>query len=50
VVDVSDRAARLVGRVYGSQGQQLTQTPTNFNLQVEAAVGGALIDPRSIGR
>jgi hypothetical protein len=48
VVDVSDRAARLIGRVYGSQGQQLTQTPTNFNLQVEAAVGGALIDPRSI--
>jgi len=47
-VDVSDRAARLLGRVYGSQGQQITQTATNFNLQSEIAVGGALIDPRSI--
>src|SRR6266850_2036543 len=45
-VDVSDRAARLLGRVYGSQGQQITQTATNFNLQSEIAVGGALIDPR----
>ena len=47
-VDVSDRAARLVGVVYGSQAQQLKQTATNFNLQSELAVGGTLIDPRSI--
>jgi hypothetical protein len=47
-VDVSDRAGRLVGVVYGSQGQQVKQTATNFNLQVEVAVGGTLVDPRSI--
>lgn len=47
-VDVSDRAARLLGVVYGSQAQQLKQTATNFNLQVEIATGGTLIDPRSI--
>jgi hypothetical protein len=47
-VDVSDRAARLVGVVYGSQAQQLKQTATNFNAQVEVAVGATLIDPRSI--
>lgn len=46
--DPSDRAARLLGVVYGSQGQQLKQTATNFNLQVESAVGATLIDPRSI--
>ena len=46
--DVTDRAARLLGIVYGSQNQQLKQTPTNFNLQSEIAVGGTLIDPRSI--
>jgi len=48
VWDVSDRAARLVGVVYGSQAQQLKQTATNFNSQVEVAVGATLIDPRSI--
>jgi hypothetical protein len=47
-LDVSDRAGRLVGVVYGSQGQQLKQTATNFNLQTEIAVGGVLVDPRSI--
>lgn len=47
-VDVSDRAARLVGVVYGSQAQQLKQTASNFNAQVEVAVGATLIDPRSI--
>jgi hypothetical protein len=46
--DISDRAARLLGIVYGSQSQQLKQTATNFNLQAELAVGGTLIDPRSI--
>lgn len=47
-VDFSDRAARLVGRIYGSQGQQLLQTAVNFNSQVEIAVGAALVDPRAI--
>lgn len=47
-VDVTDRAARLVGVVYGSQGAQIKQTATNDNLAVEVAVGGTLIDPRQI--
>ncbi len=47
-VDVTDRAARLVGIVYGSQSQQLKQTATNFNLQVELATGGTLYDARQI--
>jgi hypothetical protein len=48
LVDISDRAARLLGKVYGSQGQPLTQTATNYNLRTELAVGGTLIDPRNI--
>ena len=48
VVDVADRAARLLGVVYGSQSQQLKQTATNFNLAVETYVAGSAIDPRSI--
>lgn len=47
-VDVSDRAARLLGVVYGSQAQQLKQTATNFNLQTELATGGTLYDARQI--
>ncbi len=47
-VDVTDRAARLLGIVYGSQSQQLKQTATNFNLQVELATGGTLYDARQI--
>jgi hypothetical protein len=47
-VDISDRAARLLGVVYGSQGQQLTQTATNYNLQIELATGGTLYDARQI--
>ena len=48
LTDLSDRAARLVGVVYGSQGAQLKQTATNNNLQAELAVGGTLIDPRAV--
>jgi hypothetical protein len=48
VVDVSDRAARLLGVVYGSQGQQLKQTATNYNTQVELATGATLYDARQI--
>jgi hypothetical protein len=47
-VDTSDRAARLLGVVYGSLGQQVKQTATNFNLQAELAVGGTLVDPRAV--
>lgn len=46
-IDVSDRAARLLGIAYGSLGQ-LKQTATNINLAVENFVGGTAIDPRSI--
>ncbi len=46
--DVSDRAARLLGVIYGSQGQQLKQSATNFNTVVELAVGSGLVDPRQI--
>jgi len=48
VVDVADRASRLVGVIYGSQGQQLKQTATNFNLEVELATGATLYDARQI--
>lgn len=47
-LDISDRAARLVGIVYGSLGQQLKQTATNFNLAAEIFVSGTAIDPRAI--
>jgi hypothetical protein len=46
-VDVIDRAARLLGVAYGSQGQQLKQTATNYNLQVELATGATLYDART---
>lgn len=48
VPDLMDRANRLLGVVYGSQAQQLKQTATNFNLQVELATGGTLYDARQI--
>lgn len=47
-IDVSDREGRLLGIIYGSQGQQLKQTPTNYNLQVELATGATLYDARQI--
>lgn len=47
-VDVSDRAARLLGIIYGGQGQQFKQTPVNYNLQVELATGATLYDARQI--
>ncbi len=46
--DVQDRAARLLGVVYGSQGVQLQQTPTDHNTKVELATGATLYDARSI--
>lgn len=46
--DPIDRAARLLGVVYGSQGQQIKQTAVNFNSQVELATGATLYDARQI--
>jgi hypothetical protein len=48
VPDLSDRAARLLGIIYGSQGAQLKQSAVNFNTVVELAVGSGLIDPRQV--
>ena len=48
VVDIVDKAARLLGVVYGSRGQQLLQTATNFNSQVELATAATLYDARQI--
>lgn len=47
-IDITDRAARLVGRVYGSQGQQLKQTATDFNLGAELYTGATAYDARQI--
>jgi hypothetical protein len=46
--DTSDRAARLLGVIYGSQAQQLKQTATNFNAQMELATGATLYDARQV--
>lgn len=47
-VDVSDRAARLLGVVYGSQAQQLKQTATNYNLATELYTGATAYDARQV--
>lgn len=47
-VDVSDRAARLLGVTYGSQGQQLQQSATNYNLLAELRTGSTAYDARQI--
>lgn len=44
--DVADRAARLLGVVYGSQGQQLLQRATSYDLQAQLRNAGSEIDPR----
>jgi len=46
LVDVSDRADRLLGVVYGSQGQQLLQRATTYDLICQLRHAGAEIDPR----
>lgn len=46
--DMIDRAARLVGIVYGSQSQQLLQRATTYDLLVQLRHNGAEIDPRAI--
>jgi hypothetical protein len=46
--DVSDRAARLLGIIYGSQSQQLLQRAVTFDTLVQLRSGGVEIDPRAI--
>jgi len=41
LVDVVDRAARLLGVVYGSQGQQLLQRASTYDLLVTLRQGGS---------
>jgi len=45
--DVSDRAARLLGKVYGDQGV-LTQRGASLDLYVQLRNAGSEIDPRDI--
>jgi len=47
-VDVSDRAARLLGIIYGSQGQQLQQRAATFDTLVQLRSAGVEIDPRDV--
>lgn len=47
-IDVIDRAARLLGVVYGSQAQQILQRAVTFDLLVQLRNAGVEIDPRSI--
>lgn len=47
-VDVTDRAARLLGIVYGSQGAQLLQRAATFDTLVQLRSAGVEIDPRAI--
>ncbi len=48
LADISDRAARLLGVVYGSQAQQLQQRAATFDLLVQLRSAGVEIDPRVI--
>ena len=47
-VDVSDRAARLLGIIYGSQGAQLLQRAATFDTLVQLRSAGVEIDPRDV--
>jgi hypothetical protein len=47
-VDVIDRAARLLGIVYGSQGQQILQRASTYDLLAALRYQGSEIDPRAI--
>jgi len=48
VADISDRATRLLGIIYGSQGQQLLQRATTYDLLMQLRHAGVEIDPRDI--
>jgi len=45
-MDVSDRAARLLGVVYGSQGRQILQRAVSYDLMVQLRAAGVEVDPR----
>jgi len=47
-VNVTDRAARLLGIIYGSQAQQLLQRVVTYDLIVQLRNAGVEIDPRDI--
>jgi hypothetical protein len=47
VPDLSDKAARLLGKIYGDQGV-LTQRATSLDLLVQLRHGAAEIDPRAM--
>jgi len=47
-IDLIDKADRVLGRVYGGQGQQLKQRATTYELIVQLANAGTEIDPRQI--
>jgi hypothetical protein len=46
--NVTDRAARLLGRVYGSQDQVLQQLADTYELLIQLRHAGTEIDPRLI--
>jgi hypothetical protein len=46
--DVIDKATRLLGLIYGSQGQQLLQRAATYELLVQLRHAGDEIDPRAI--
>jgi len=48
IPDLSDRAARLLGRVYGSQGQQLLQRALTYESIVQLSHQGTEYDARQI--
>jgi hypothetical protein len=47
-IEVADRAARLLGVVYGSQAQQLLQRAATYDLLIQLRHNGAEVDPRAI--
>jgi hypothetical protein len=50
VPDLSDRAARLLGRVYGSEGLQLKQEPTTGELHVKKIIDELPAGTQLIGK
>lgn len=45
IADITDRAARLLGVIYGSQGQQLLQRAVTFELLVQLRNAGVEVSP-----
>lgn len=46
--DISDRATRLLGLIYGSQNQQFQQRASTYDLLVQLRASGVEIDPRHV--